>query len=210
MSKKKIYIKIDKPIEVGDIVRCVKDDGKCKPGDVRKVSQMDMGSKFFFYTCGSEEPLVTLRWEPVHKLKVGDMVQFCGKSIMTVTAIHPDKKSFDVEGYPNSFFATRQFTLYQPAKHDLKPAHRREFMERAVAEMVVELLDKGEQSNRNRLMLTDWRMTDNSISVNSTNGERYVAELHPNDTWDTLTGVFVALSKATGRKLPDWIYGKVK
>lgn len=39
--------------------------------------------------------------------------------------------------------------------------------------------------------------------------EGYDATLHPDDTWDTLTGIFVALSKAAGRKLPDWIYGEI-
>ena len=51
-------------------------------------------------------------------------------------------------------------------------------MKKEVADMIVELLEQAEST------------------------------LNPNDTWDTLTGVFVALSKEAGKKLPDWIYGE--
>lgn len=40
--------------------------------------------------------------------------------------------------------------------------------------------------------------------------ENVVTKGKVNNLWDTLTGVFVALSKATGRRLPGWIYGEEK
>ena len=156
---KKVYVKVDKEIEPGDLVRCVRDDGECKPGDVRKVSQMGFDRKSFFYVYGSGEPLWQHHWEPVHK------------------ETRVDESS-------------------------------RAEMERAVAEMIVELLDRAE---RKKLMPIIYCYSN---SVKNTriyfDNVGYEANLRPDDKWDTLTGVFVALSKAAGRELPDWIYGEEK
>ena len=158
-SSKKVYIRIDKPIEVGDLVRCVRGDGECKPGDIRKVSRMGMDSKVFFYAHGSREPRWQEFWEPVRK---GARVN----------------------------------------------ENHRADMKREVAEMIVELLDK--DGKHDGLFLTSWEDDDKTVGVHSIDNKIYKATLSPSDTWDTLTGVYVALCKATGRKLPDWIYGGEK
>ena len=155
-SSKKVYIKIDKPIEVGDLVRCVEYDDECKPGDVRRVGEVS-GNHLWLLGCwGGHEKS---RWEPVRK---------------------------EVKMNEN---------------------HRAE-IKQEVAEMIVELLDRAERNEHESLLLTNYRRIDNSIRMNPFDGQRYDAHLSPSDTWDTLTGVYVALSKATGRKLPDWIYGE--
>ena len=66
---KKIYINIDKPIEVGDLVRCVREDGLRQPGDIREVYRMGVDSETFFYVYGLREPLWKNRWEPVRVIE---------------------------------------------------------------------------------------------------------------------------------------------
>ena len=153
---KRTYIKVDKPIKVGDLVRCARDDGECKSGDIRKVSRLGKNREWFFYTCGSEFPRSNDCWEPVRK------------------------------------------------------ENRRAEMKQKVAEMIVELLDKEDKENcpQSSVRIANWRDLDNAVTVRDDASKSYEATLHPPDTWDTLTGVYVALSKATGRKLPDWIYGE--
>lgn len=156
---KKIYIRVDKPIEVGDLVRCVEYDDECKPGDVRKVSRMNERYKTIFYVHGSGRPLSKDFWEPVRKeVKMSE--------------------------------------------------NRRAEMGCAVAEMIVELLDQEgkERIPSSSVYIANWRDLDNTVTVIDDGNKSHDAHLSPNDTWDTLTGVFVALSKATGHKLPDWIY----
>lgn len=156
MSEKKIYIKIDKPIEAGDLVRCVEYDGECEPGDIREVSRLGVNSKVFFYTCGSELPRFKSCWKPVRVIE----------------------------------------------------DHSAE-MERAVGKMIVELMDRAEKKKlMPRIYCYKNKNTDKTTRVYF-DDEGYDAKLHPDDTWDTLTGVFVALSKAAGCKLPNWIYGEI-
>ena len=236
---KKIYIKVDKPIEVGDLVRCVEHDWSFKGGDIRKVSRMGMDSKVFFYAHGSGEPLWQEFWEPVHKLKVGDRVvsSYRPGEVFEVknpnSYLHEDMVLLTVDDQLTAHVDPKNLTLYQPEKHDPKPVQRltepREFflsfepadrkkfltdlrnmsrrqsMRQEVAEMIVELLDKDEKHDG--LFLTSWEDDDKTVGVHSIDNKIYKATLSPSDTWDTLTGVYVALSKATGRKLPDWIYG---
>lgn len=154
---KKFYIKIDKPIEVGDLVRCVSyDDDECEPGDVRKVSRLGVSTDQLFYVYGSKEPHLKKDWEPVQVIE-----------------------------------------------------NDRAEMERAVGEMVVELMDRAEKKKvMPRIYCYKNKNTDKTTRVYF-DDEGYDAKLHPDDTWDTLTGVFVALSKAAGRKLPNWIYGEI-
>lgn len=103
---------------------------------------------------------------------------------------------------------TEKLELYRSEKHDPKPVQRRDFMERAVGEMIVELMDRAEKKKvMPRIYCYKNKNTDKTTRVYF-DDEGYDAKLHPDDTWDTLTGVFVALSKAAGRKLPDWIYGE--
>lgn len=221
-SSKKFYIRVDKPIEPGDLVRCVRDDRECKPGDVRKVSSMGVDSKVFFYVYGSGEPRWQERWEPVHKLKVGDRVVFEGRTgypgkICTVSEVNPSTQTFNIEEHPLAFSVTKQIELYRPEKHDPKPVRKeakmsenhRADMKQEVAEMIVELLDREGKENcfRSSVSIFNWRYLDNTVTASGNGNKSHTATLSPSDTWDTLTGVYVALSKATGRKLPDWIYG---
>ena len=156
---KKIYIKIDKPIEVGDLVRCVGDTFWFQTGDIRKVCSLD-GDQLSLMGDASLEVL-TKYWEPVRK---------------------------EVRENEN---------------------HRSD-MKREIADMIVELLDKEDKENcpQSAVSIFNWRDLDNTVTASDNVNKSHTATLSPNDTWDTLTGVYVALSKATGRKLPDWIYGR--
>lgn len=225
---KKIYIKIDKPIEPGDLVRCVEYDDECEPGDVRKVSRMNEHYKTIFYAHGSGRPLSKDFWEPVRKLKVGDRV-ICNrprleKNPWSVNYIE-SQGSYPVllmQINPVHYLHANAYELelYQPEKHDPKPVrkeakmneNRRAEMKQEVAEMIVELLDRAykEIYPQSSVLISNWRDLDNTVTAKDNGDQSHEAKLHPNDTWDTLTGVFVALSKATGRKLPDWIYGEEK
>ena len=229
---KKVYIRVDKPIEVGDLVRCVENDFPNVVGDIRKVNEVYTGSfRGFFAICtnGYHVSRAINCWEPVHKLAIGDQVVFEGKDILTVKELSPDAEQLTVKrGYVEfKLFVTDQLELYQPEKHDPKPTLgvdianlrkafgkvdvlvRRKNMKSAIAEMIVELLDRDDKENcpQSSVLISNWREFDNTVTALSNGNEYHAATLSPSDTWDTLTGVYVALSKATGRKLPDWIYG---
>lgn len=242
---KKIYIRVDKPIEVGDLVRCVSDMDSHKKGDIRKAEKTGLG---LFWIFGTLSHCYRSDWEVVHKLKVGDRVVF-NKRITTVTDIKTDSNRFYTTDGPFLYICNSQFELYQPEKHDPKPIwgvdygkeqsfsitidrasadalrktfgihtayevmdnrHRQEFMKAKVAEMIVELMDQEQDDNAPpRVWIYNNKDIFKNIAIISGQGRKrqHTATLSPDDTWDTLTGVYVALCKATGRKLPDWIYG---
>lgn len=224
---KKVYIRVDKPIEPGDLVRCVRDDGEYKQGDIRKVSQLAMSSNDFFYIFGSGMLLWKSDWEVVHKLEVGDKVGF-NRRIKTVIGINPDSNQFYTTDGPLPYICNSQFELYQPERHDprstlgvdyskeqslgiltkqehLEKTIRCDIMKTQIAEMIVELLGKENPG---------W--SNVGISINPERRKTVVMDVKRSgvaicshrDNPDTLTGVYVALSKAAGRKLPDWIYGE--
>lgn len=255
-KQKHIFVRVDKPIEPGDLVRCVSKTYPCKVGDIRKAKQWDyfqpQTPKLFQINNNRNRIFVMYRknWEVVHKLKVGDLVEFDKDGEpMEVTAVYPERNGFNTQEPFRSWYATNQFRLYQNSKTEWdinmfpiepvnyglnkiepngeaygtdwagvtdkhvnmqweNPFHnnsRPGTMKTAVAEMIVELLDK--DKTHDGLFLTS--LEDHKIvGVNSIDNKAYKSTLSPSDTWDTLTGLYVALSKATNRKLPDWIYGK--
>lgn len=77
-------------------------------------------------------------------------------------------------------------------------------MKTEIAEMVAELLDKKTEVKLGAYSNIGLTTVDDHFPRRILG----CAALAKSDEWDTLTGLFVALSKATNRKLPEWIYEK--
>ena len=236
-KQKHIYIRVDKEIEPGDLVRCVKDNPPRKKGDIRKVKELGKyyPDELFRYESKNETFCVNKsRWEVIHKLKVGDWVEHVNSGISSrVTQVYPDLNRFN--STHSCWLDPDHFRLYQKPKTEwgintfpiepvtyglnkvesaddspcslciprLEPNHTIA-MQEAVVEMVVELLDKKTEVKLGAYSNIGLTTVDDHFPRRNLG----CAALAEGDEWDTLTGLYVALSKATKRKLPDWIYEK--